>query len=163
MSRAVAHIFTTKRQQVFLEALAALGHVGQAAKHAGVSVRTAYNHRTSDPEFAAAWESALQTAMETVLEPEAVRRAVQGVPEPIYYKGDQVGTVQKYSDTLLIFLLKGGKPEKYKERTANEHTGAGGGPIAIQNLPQTPEARDAEIEALLAKRALRNGHGVHTS
>ena len=32
------------------------------------------------------------------------------------YKGQAGGTVRRYSDTLLIFLLKGLKPEVYRER-----------------------------------------------
>jgi len=32
------------------------------------------------------------------------------------YKGQAGGTVKRYSDTLLIFLLKGLKPEVYRER-----------------------------------------------
>lgn len=54
------------------------------------------------------------------LEDEAVRRAYVGVEEPLFYQGKQCGTVRKYSDTLLIFLLKGAKPAKYRERV---HTG----------------------------------------
>ena len=53
--------------------------------------------------------------MDTVLEPEAIRRAVEGVEKPVYQGGELVGYVREYSDTLLIFLLKGGKPHKYRE------------------------------------------------
>ena len=51
-----------------------------------------------------------------VLEDELRRRAFEGVPEPIYHQGLEVGTVQKYSDTLGIFLIKGAMPEKYRDR-----------------------------------------------
>jgi hypothetical protein len=36
---------------------------------------------------------------------------------------------------LAIFLLKARRPEKYQGRIATEHTGAGGGPIAVTRLP----------------------------
>ena len=39
-----------------------------------------------------------------------------------------VGMVTKYSDLWLIFLLKGIRPEKYKDRVANEHNGRDGQP-----------------------------------
>jgi hypothetical protein len=39
----------------------------------------------------------------------------------VFYQGIQTATVRKYSDTLLIFLLKGRKPERYRERV--EHSG----------------------------------------
>ena len=47
--------------------------------------------------------------------------------EPVYYQGEVVGQVQRYSDTLLMFLLKGRRPEKFKDRT--ELTGKDGAPI----------------------------------
>ncbi|MBX6773030.1 MAG: hypothetical protein IRY83_14975 [Chloroflexi bacterium] len=50
------------------------------------------------------------------LEAEAWRRAVDGVERPVYQNGQRVGAVREYSDTLLIFLLKGGRPQKYRER-----------------------------------------------
>ena len=57
------------------------------------------------------------------LEAEARRRAVEGVRKPVYYRGEIVGTVKEYSDTLLIFLMKGAMPEKYRENVKIEHTG----------------------------------------
>ena len=53
-----------------------------------------------------------------LLEEEARRRAHDGVDEPVWFQGVQCGTVRKYSDTLLIFLLKGAKPDKYRERSS---------------------------------------------
>ena len=41
------------------------------------------------------------------LEAEARRRAVEGVRKPVFYQGVICGWVGEYSDTLLIFLLKG--------------------------------------------------------
>ena len=63
-----------------------------------------------------------------VLEDEAVRRAKEGVEEPVYQGGKLVGHVQKYSDTLLIFLLKGAKPQKYGDKVRHTN-GDGDGPI----------------------------------
>lgn len=67
------------------------------------------------------------------LEAEAIRRAYDGVSEPVgFYKGEPSAYVRKYSDVLLIFLLKGAKREKYVERY--EHTGRDGGPIETKDL-----------------------------
>ena len=66
----------------------------------------------------------MEQAMDTVLEPEAIRRTVEGVEKPVYHQGRQVGTVREYSDTLLIFLLKGWKSERYTERREVFHRGA---------------------------------------
>ena len=49
------------------------------------------------------------------LEYEAVRRAYHGVAEPVFYNGVQCGSVTKYSDKLLMFLLKARNPAKYRE------------------------------------------------
>ncbi len=38
--------------------------------------------------------------------------------------------IKEKSDTMIIFLLKSRRKEKYAERT--EHTGKGGGPITLQ-------------------------------
>jgi hypothetical protein len=54
----------------------------------------------------------------------ARRRPVAGVEEPIFYRGKKCGAIQRYSDTLLIFLLKGEKPDKYRENMKIEHTGS---------------------------------------
>ena len=117
MAAPMSQRVTPKKEALFLGALADLGHVGQAAQRTGITVRTWYRHRREDAAFAAAWEQALGEAMDTLLEPEAVRRAVHGVLKPVYQGGKRVGSVREYSDTLLIFLLKGGKPEKYREHT----------------------------------------------
>jgi hypothetical protein len=66
------------------------------------------------PEFKAAFEQAAEDATD-LLEEEARRRAVEGVPEPHFYEGVACGYVQKYSDSLLMFLLKG-KREAYREK-----------------------------------------------
>lgn len=51
------------------------------------------------------------------LEAEAVRRASEGTLKPTgWHKGEPSGYIREYSDILLIFLLKGAKPEKYAER-----------------------------------------------
>lgn len=81
---------------------------------------TAYEWRENDADFAAAWDRAKAIGMDA-LEDEATRRAFEGVDEPIVHMGIITDTVKKYSDTLAIFLLKGGKPEKYKDRV--EHSG----------------------------------------
>jgi hypothetical protein len=53
-----------------------------------------------------------------------VRRALVGWKEPVYQGGKEVGTIRKFSDNLLIFLLKGKRPEVFRER--HELTGANG-------------------------------------
>jgi hypothetical protein len=108
----------------FLAALEQTANVTTAAEAAGITRQAAYAYRKQSPEFAVAWDAALDVGVGT-LEDEAVRRARDGVEEPIYYEGECVGTVRRYSDTLLIFLLKSHKPGTYAppQRVQNEHEG----------------------------------------
>lgn len=63
------------------------------------------------------------------LEDEAIRRASQGTLKPVFYQGVQCGEVREYSDTLMMFMLKARRPERFKERSATELTGKDGAPI----------------------------------
>lgn len=83
---------------------------------------TAYRWRREMPEFAKAWDEAKILGLDK-LEDELLRRAHDGVEKLVFYKGRKLKhTIREYSDTLGIFLLKGGKPEKYRERV--EHSGS---------------------------------------
>jgi hypothetical protein len=105
-----------KNADSFLDHLSENGNISESCKLSGLARRDAYRYRESDASFKAAWDKALQIGIDA-MEDEAVRRATQGVDKPIYYKGCKVDTVKEYSDTLLIFLLKGKRPTVYKDRT----------------------------------------------
>jgi hypothetical protein len=113
---------------MFLAVLAETGNVSEAVKATTVSRRFVYDERGRNAEFAAEWDDALDQAGD-VMEREALRRAVEGWNEPVFGSmgqglgSGQVGTVRKYSDTLLIFLLKGARPEKFRERADVRHSG----------------------------------------
>ena len=38
------------------------------------------------------------------------------VDKPVHYKGERVDTIREYSDALLMFLLRGHRPNIYRER-----------------------------------------------
>jgi hypothetical protein len=112
---------TAKRIEFFLETLAICGNVSRAAEYAGISRTQLYTRRAKDEELAERWDdAALMGGMG--LEDEARRRAYDGVEKPVFHKGAMVACVKEYSDTLLIFLLKGLFPEKYADRQKTEHT-----------------------------------------
>lgn len=102
-------------QPIFIEALRQTGHVGNSCEAANVSRATVYNHRRDDQAFASQWDQAISDAAWT-LEDEATRRARDGVDEPIFYRDTLIGSQKKYSDTLLMFLLKGNRPEKFSDK-----------------------------------------------
>ena len=115
MTRRYTHSTREKRwQEKFLAALTNTSNVRASCQAAGIDRHTAYNHRKRSKEFAAAWDKALEDAVD-LLEAEAWRRAAKGVEEPVFYKGQPTGTIRRYSDTLLIFLMKANRPEKYRD------------------------------------------------
>jgi hypothetical protein len=121
-------------KKAFLEHFRVYGNVTAACTAISVERSTAYKWLERDPDFAAAYKDAEIQATE-VLEGEARRRAVEGVVTitPNYYRGELLSEVieTKYSDTLLIFLLKARAPEKYRETVRQEHSGPQGGPVVF--------------------------------
>jgi hypothetical protein len=115
-------ILAPKRKEMFLDEFRKHGNVSQACRATDVPRRIAYRWKEEDEEFAVEWEEAKNDAGDA-LEQEARRRAVDGIAKPIWYKGEYVGSVHEFSDTLLIFLLKGAKPHKYADRFQGELTG----------------------------------------
>ncbi len=101
-------------KQRFLNALMEHGNVGLACMRAGIHRQTAYQARALHPEFAQAWADAKAHAVDR-LEAEAYRRAVIGVPRKKLL-GKRIITVREYSDQLLMFLLKGERPEKFRDQ-----------------------------------------------
>lgn len=133
----------------FLEAFRKTGIVTVSAKAAGVKRQTVSMAMTRNPEFKAAVDAAGEEAAD-YLEAVAVQRATREA-DP--------------SDTLLIFLLKGRRPAKFRDNYRLEHTGADGAPIvpavaaqgAVILLPQdrffelaekygTTEAKTGEVK-----------------
>jgi len=118
---------TKERQDRFLKALAETGIVSAAVAIAGTSRTRVYELRKHDPGFASAWDDAEEQAADG-LEAEAWRRAVDGVPEPLVSAGrvvrDDDGqplAIRRYSDNLLLALLKARRPERFKDRAVVEH------------------------------------------
>lgn len=117
-----AHTRETWDRTEFLAALEYTHMVSEACKMVGISRQSAYRERQSNEEFALAWADVEERSTEQ-LEAEARRRAHDGVPKMIVSAGKRLGTEQQYSDTLLTFLLKARRPEKYRERVDVAHSG----------------------------------------
>ncbi len=118
-------------EDVFLEHLAFTYNVVASCKKAGVSRSAAYRKRWENERFAREWDEALEVGAVT-LEAEAIRRSVEGVLEPVFYQGEVVGHIRKYSDQVLMFLLRGAMPEKYRER--HELSGRVDGNLTISTV-----------------------------
>src|SRR4051794_39898402 len=113
----------------FLEELTKGSTVKDAAAAACVTRQATYLWK-KDEAFAAAWEAAIEEGVDD-LEKEARRRAYEGVEEPVFQGGKEVGRVRKYSDALIMFLLKGRRRAVFGDK--QEVTGAGGGPIPTED------------------------------
>jgi hypothetical protein len=102
------------RQQAFLTHFLRVGTIRGASLASGVARSTHHWWIERDTTYAVAFGQARDALVET-LEAEAVRRARDGWVEPVFHQGAQVGSVRKYSDTLIIFLLKANRPDKYRD------------------------------------------------
>lgn len=107
-------------KNAFLDAFRVEGTVLHACKVVGISRAAVYEWRHEDEAFAAAWKLAEEDATDALVR-EARRRAVEGTLEPVYQGGEQVGTIRRYGDTLLIFLIKGARPEIYRDNVSVDH------------------------------------------
>ncbi len=118
---------TRKRKQTFLEHLRETANVTESAQAAGVSRTAKYDRRAIDPELAKAWDDAIEQATDA-LEKEARRRALDGVDKPVYFQGKRVDVIKEYSDPLLMFMLRGHRPAKYRETAPVPAPGTTKGP-----------------------------------
>jgi len=147
--KGTAHADAHQKKEALLTALAESGNVSEACNQAGVPRRTAYHWRSKEPGFAEAWAKAAAIGVEA-LEDEARRRAFRGWEEPVFYQGNATGAVRRFSDVLLIFLLKGAKPEKYRDNVTAD--------VNSRDLTSERELTDTErtsrVAALLARHAI---------
>jgi hypothetical protein len=79
-----------------------------------------YELRARDTAFAEEWAVAVDEGTDR-LEDEAYRRAVEGVPEPIFSRGEVVGERRVYSDRLIEFLVKARRPAVYREQRSSSY------------------------------------------
>ena len=137
------------KKDQFLKAFKRCGNVLKAATQVDMA-RDTHNHwLESDPAYEERFNKAKQFAAH-VLEEELFRRAHDGVPEPVYQGGVQVGIVQKFSDTLLMFQIKRWKPES-RDTFKLQHTGPADGPIQhALDVTKFTEEQLSAVEQLYA-------------
>lgn len=116
MSNLTNHTVKKRRdwQSVFLDSLANTLSVTKACAACRISRPYAYQHRSTHPNFAKAWDDAIDQAVD-LAEAEMYRRAVEGIAKPVTVAGKRE-VIREYSDVLLIFALKAHRPEKYRDR-----------------------------------------------
>lgn len=114
MSRRVS-VSAHDKRDAFLAAYVELGTLTHAAGAVGIDRSSHYKWMDTDPEYPSLFAVAAAKGKEAMVR-EARRRAIEGTDKPVYQGGKLVGTIREYSDTLLIFLMKGAMPETYRER-----------------------------------------------
>ncbi len=165
---------SSERKATFLAELARHGIVARAARAASPhSVRGCVmsfrDECGRDAEFAADWAEAMEQACGQV-ESELHRRAVLGYEEPVYQRGEKVGTVRKYSDRLLELRIKSLIPayrnhSKVEIDQKVEHAKAASAALEADLRKLTPEGRDAlrefiETESFYVKPGLLPGSNM---
>lgn len=137
----------------FLEAFAECGTIKAACYRAKIGRTVVFDARNTDEAFAQAFDEIEEETTEH-MEREAYRRGVEGVDEPVFWQGRESGAIRKYSDTLLIFMLKARRPEKYRDRHSIEHAGEIKHQIAGVDIPAdaTPQELRETADALRARR-----------
>ncbi len=135
--------FRHPKKRAMLKALAKSGNITAAANAAKIDRTSHYVWLKEDIEYVAAVEDAMEQAGD-LLEEEARRRAYTGVLKPVYQGGEKVGSVREFSDTLMIFLLKGARPEKYKERVDMNHRGS----VAMRHRVDLSNLSNDELDSL---------------
>jgi hypothetical protein len=134
------------RQAAFLAALACTGRISRAASAVPMARDLHYRWLRDDPGYKALFQETMERAADA-WEEEAARRAVEGTVKPVFCQGKRCGGIREYSDGLLQFLLRGARPEKYRERIAAEHSTPEGRPIQTTMTirlvdPTNPEGVD---------------------
>ena len=150
---------TRQHKRTFLEAFAEVGNISRAAMMTGITRQAVDGWKANDPAFLVEYERAQVESAER-LETEARRRAVEGLVrkkfsakgEPLIDPdtGDQYYE-REYSDTLLIFLMKGANPGKYRENRGTE--------VNIDNRTQV-QADNVILQIIQARQAVRDHSGT---
>ncbi|TWT95372.1 hypothetical protein Pla108_35200 [Botrimarina colliarenosi] len=130
------------KQRRLLAAYRETATITGAARASGVDHKSHYRWRRDCPTYAAAFDQTCHEAADE-LEEEARRRAVEGVRTVCYGRdgrplidpetGEPYVSV-RYSDRLLIVLLKANLPEKFGNRNTTTHR-ADVAPVMIYELP----------------------------
>lgn len=116
---------TAAKARAFLAAYRRTCNITRSAELAGIKPRQHYRW-LENPKYAEAFKRASVVAAQW-LEDKAVEGAHDGWEEPVFYQGQPCGTVRRFDLGMRQMLLRGAKPEKYRQST--ELTGKDGGPI----------------------------------
>jgi hypothetical protein len=93
--------WTRERKALFLDHLATRGNVRAACASVGMSREAAYRLRRREALFARGWDAALVLARDLTAETLG-DRAIDGIEEDIWHRGELVGSKRRYDIRLLL-------------------------------------------------------------
>lgn len=112
--------------RMFLAAYRLHGDVSAAAEAAKIDRSTHYKWLQTSPAYKRAFERCREE-LGDALEAACLKRAREGVLEPVFYQGIKCGAVRRFPEGTAMTLLRGLKPKVYGSKV--EMTGADGGPV----------------------------------
>lgn len=152
----MASPITQPEKDRFIRVLRKTGKKSFAAQAVGRALASLQRLRVHDEDFDREWLDA-EHDLANDIEEEAVRRAMSGVEEPVFHKGEVVGHINRRSDTLLIRMLEATQPDKFARRSKTDLSSTDG--------TMTPQVGDTELIARLssifamAAARMENGDG----
>jgi hypothetical protein len=130
-------LITQTQADIFLAAYRKTGLLQQSARQAGLTKHDieAYTKKpTAEGEtFALNLQQAAEDWSDTI-RAELSRRAIDGIDEDVFYKGEWIATKRVYSDSLLTLMATATLPE-YKK---NQESQQGGVTIQINTFADKP-------------------------
>lgn len=170
-------LFTPERQARFLAALSETGAVRAACARVHISPECVYRLRRRSAVFAAAWDGALVLARR-VAEDVLAQRALEGVEEPVFFRGEQVGARVRFDARLLLAHLArldahaaastygARRAERFDELLALvagevPPEGLAAEPGTVRCDPVLPPDCEAHVEAAIRRLPLRASLATH--
>jgi len=140
-------IRTKKNREAFIAALdKSRGNVSDACEVIGIGRTAAYKWKSEVESFRVEWDDVVEKHTDA-LESKVYERALDGWQEPVFYQGEETGSVTKFSDSNAQFLLRARRPTIYRDNSKIELGGVDGGPlrIEVEFVQETaPDAPDSE-------------------
>lgn len=117
---------STALARAFLAAYRRSGDITVAAADVGMNRSSHYQWLRNSPAYKAVFERC-RDQLGDMLEAVMLKRAREGVLEPVFYQGQPTGAIRRFDVGREMFLLRGLKRKVYGHKT--ELSGPEGGPI----------------------------------
>ncbi len=142
-----------KKKGAYVARLAQCGNRHEAARLAGISMRSVYAYQQRDRGFADDCMLALEeyeSKLALKLRDDAITKAIEGWDEPVFSAEGQIGTKRKYSSDLHKQLLRAYDPEKHDRpglaALRNAESGSALQKVAAANLSFSLKSSDDKSE-----------------